>query len=142
MDNSPNSATQIEKHILESAHTSHWLRSTFQLAIRRDPIDALKDAELLAAALRARALETFSAGGPFSPQITSALLKQHADSVSQLAKIFDTNPRPTATSHLRREISLLVMQIHQVARELHSSAGTSRQLDGQGALPSTVGLSL
>lgn len=117
-------AAQIEKHILENACTSNWLRSTFQLAIRRDPVDALNDAELLANALRARSLEALSEATAFNPQITSTLLKQHAESLSMLAKSCPT-PYSLATSRLKHNISSLVVHIHEVARELHTSVEIS-----------------
>ena len=115
----PNSpAEQVEKHILENACASYWLRSTYQLAIRRDPVDALNDAELLASALRARTLGTLSEGAGFHPEITSALLKQHADALSHLSEAC-VSPTSTADDfRLKRDISDLVLQLHQIAREL------------------------
>lgn len=111
-------AAQIEKYILEYACTSNWLRSTFQLAIRRDPVDALDDAELLACALRARTLGTLSEGAAFNPVITSALLKQHADALSHLSKACISPTSTAAGFRLKQDICGLVLQLHQIAREL------------------------
>ena len=115
----PNSpAAQVEKHILENACASYWLRSTYQLAIRRDPVDALNDAELLASALRARTLGTLSEGAGFHPEITSALLKQHADALSHLSKACVSSTSTANDFRVKRDISVLVLQLHQIAREL------------------------
>lgn len=116
-----NPALQIEKHILENPCTSDWLRSTFQLAIRRDPVDALDDAELLASALRARTLGALSEGAPFNPLITSALLIQHANALSELSRTALSPSSPNANFRFKWDISMFVVKLHQIARELHSS---------------------
>ncbi len=121
-------AAQIEKHILENAGTSNWLRATFQLAIRRDPVDALADAELLAVALRARALETLSKDVPFNPKFTSLLLRQHADAIGHLANgcIGEGSLRA-----LKGAIDDLAVFIHRVANNIHYSVEPDRPTHGE-----------
>lgn len=108
----------VEKHILENACASYWLRSTYQLALRRDPVDVLDDAELLVSALRARTLGKLSEGTAYSPSLTSALLKQHADALSQLSKACVAQTSSAGEFRIKRDISVLVLQLHQIAREL------------------------
>lgn len=116
-----NPATKIEKQILENAFSSNWLRSCFQLAIRRDPVDALNDAELLASALRARTLEALSKDATLNPQITSMLLRQHAHALSQLAKSCDVAASPAVNIWTKHDIASLVIQMHQISRKLRSA---------------------
>lgn len=131
--NKLNPASLVEKHILENACTSYWLRSTYQLAIRRDPVDALDDAELLTCALRARTLSLLSENLGFNLEVTYALLKQHADALSQLSKAFVSASSTADDLRLKRDISDLVLQLHQIARELAPQdvdAATSPSTDG------------
>lgn len=111
-------AAQIDKHILENASISFWLRSTFKLAIRRDPVDALQDAEMLVAALRSRSLDAYSVGAPFNAQLTVSLLQQHADAIGQLAKDYVQDLRPYDKGRVKGDINWLVMHIHAVARHI------------------------
>ena len=129
-------AAQIEKHILENAGTSNWLRATFQLAIRRDPVDALADAELLVAALRARALETLSKDVPSNPQFMSLLLQQHADAIGHLANgcIGEASLRA-----IKGPIDDLIVYIHQVVSNIHCSVEPDRLTHGDIASESVVG---
>ncbi len=43
--------------VIEDPASSHWLKASVQTAIRRDPVDALNDALLLAAVLDQRLRE-------------------------------------------------------------------------------------
>lgn len=115
-------AAQIEKHILQNPGASNWLRSTFELAIQRDPVDALQDAEVLVTALRTRSLDAYSVGAPFNAQLTAALLQQHADALGQLGKNPVQDVSPSDNARLKGDISVVVMQLNQVARD-HLSAG-------------------
>lgn len=113
-----NPAVLIEKHILQNACTSNWLRSAYEQAIRRDPVDALDDAELLASALRARTLETLSEGATFDPQFISTLLKQHADALALLSRACLSPKRTAEDFHMKRDIDFLVLHLHQIARKV------------------------
>ena len=115
-------AAQIEKHILQNPGASNWLRSTFELAIQRDPVDALQDAEVLVTALRTRSLDAYSVGAPFNAQLTAALLQQHADALGQLGKNPVQDVSPSDNARLKGDITVVVMQLNQVARD-HLAAG-------------------
>lgn len=129
-------AAQIEKHILENACTSNWLRSAFELAIQRDPVDALQDAEVLVTALRARTLDTYSVGAPFNAQFTAVLLQQHAEALGQLAKGNFKAMNPRDNDRFKLDIDVLVMQLHQVARDL---VAAGQRLSGEPASQSATG---
>ena len=51
--NAVSSASPAAQDILADQAASSWLRSALQSALERDPVDALKDALVLAAALDA-----------------------------------------------------------------------------------------
>ncbi len=132
----PNSpAAQVEKYILENACTSYWLRSTYQQVIRRDSVDALNDAEVLVCALRARTLEAMSECVSFQPEITATLLNQHADALSHLSKFIQTHGSPDANFRVQRDISTLVLQLHQIARELRPCGTIAKPLQTTDGVP-------
>lgn len=132
-------AAQIEKHILENPGASNWLLSTFELAIQRDPVDALQDAEVLVTALRTRSLDAYSVGALFNAQLTAALLQQHADALGQLGKNPVQDVSPSDNARLKGDISVVVMQLDQVARELCTSAEPSQPTDGETSSQSVTG---
>jgi hypothetical protein len=115
--NSP--AARIEKHILTDDSVSYWLRNSFKGAISRDPVDALDDAQLLTSTLYARTLGAMSQGAQFNPAITSLMLIQHADALSNHVKACRTPSCTDAQFRLKRELSDLILQLHRIAREIH-----------------------
>lgn len=76
----------IADEILKSGSTSAWLKSSYELALRRDPVDAHHDAELLAAALNARCLALQGGHIAVAPKMTALFLLQHAHALEKLSK--------------------------------------------------------
>jgi hypothetical protein len=50
-----------EETLLRDPTTSHWLRQQLLVSRKRDPVDALRDAEVLAATLHVRAQRAYDA---------------------------------------------------------------------------------
>lgn len=122
MPTSPNTeAQQVEHAILHSPATSEWLRSSFKAAQHRDPLDALHDAEALAAVLRARCLTLFCDASPFDGEFTASLLKQHSNALTKLVTQAPRGFSEAKTSWLQSVVGTLATQIHDLAAKLTST---------------------
>lgn len=109
---------QVEQSILLSPSTSAWLRNSYKSALERDPLDALHDAEALAAVLRARCLTLFCDASPFDGEFTASLLKQHS---SALTKLVSAPPRGFSegkATWLQSVVGSLANQLHELAAKL------------------------
>lgn len=62
------------RQILKGPGTSNWLKTALSLALSRDPVDAVNDAELLALVLRHRA-EQISAAAKAELEARDAIKK-------------------------------------------------------------------
>lgn len=111
-------AHQVEQTILHSPSTSAWLRTSYKSARDRDPLDALHDAEALAAVLRARCLSLFCDASPFDGEFTASLLKQHS---TALTKLVASPPRGFSegkATWLQSVVGGLANQLHELAAKL------------------------
>ena len=120
MSTTKTEAQQVEHAILHSPATSDWLRSSFKSAQNRDPLDALHDAEALAAVLRARCLTQFCDASPFDGAFTASLLKQHSNALTTLVAAAPRGFSEAKTSWLQSVVSGLATQIHDLATKLTS----------------------
>jgi hypothetical protein len=125
MQTTPTKATNVANIILQSPGTTHWMRTSLQSALLRDPLDALHDAETLATALRMRCLHEFTNASPFGPDFTASLLQQHADSLSKLVSQVPTSLDNEASMWIKAEVGHMVVQLHDAARTLKSIANGS-----------------
>ncbi len=111
-------ASEIEKHILTDIAVSGWLKSALETALRRDPVDALHDAEMLLCALRARAQCQLSKIQNLRPPVTAMLLRQHADSLSELSEACLSPGKTELNFRCKQELSDIAREVHTVARNL------------------------
>lgn len=118
MNTTTKKQSPVEKHILENACTSKWLRSTFILAIQRDPVDALEDAEVLVTALRTRSIDAYDTGSPFNAMFTASVLRQHADALQKLANNHITDLSLEDNDRFRKDTNLLITQINVKVLEI------------------------
>ena len=105
----------IEDQILKSGSTSAWLKSSYELALRRDPVDAHHDAELLAAALNARCLAVQGAHIAVVPKMTALFLLQHAQALEKLSA-------HVAQGEIGLRLAELVNRLNAVAADLAQEA--------------------
>ena len=111
-------SSDIEKHILTDLAVSKWLKSAFESALHRDPVDALHDAEVLLCALRTRAQCHLTKGLNLPPPVTSMLLRQHADSLSELSEACLSPGKTELNFRCKQELSDIARQVHTIARNL------------------------
>ena len=115
MPATPRPDAHIENHSLNNPCTSNWLRSCFELATRRDPVDAARDAELLAAAMQARCMDLFGDTAPLPGNLIAMLLQQHAGALEKLHESM-------GPGQVRDKLCALASQLDVLAAELATGA--------------------
>lgn len=106
-------SNQLGRHILENKCTSTWLKRSFELALLRDPVDAQRDADVLAAALDARCLAIQGADIALAPEITTLLLLQHAVALEKINRHLGGGTGNQRLGELVNRLHCLVAEISQ-----------------------------